>query len=101
MSTQPTQLARPLLPGGRSGRLLTASNLVFTLGSGMYLTAGVLYFTEAARLPAGQVGFGLAGLVPLVLGIVVGHLASPGRRYHSPSGTPLAGPAPLHASWKL
>jgi MFS family permease len=43
----------------------------------MYLTAGVLYFTEAAHLPAGQVGLGLlaAGLAALALGVLVGHLA--------------------------
>lgn len=47
------------------------------VGSGLYLTAGVLYFTEAVHLPAGQVGLGLgiAGLVALALGVAVGHLA--------------------------
>ncbi|MCX4766653.1 MFS transporter [Streptomyces sp. NBC_01275] len=53
------------------------SNFVYTVGSGLYLTAGVLYFTQAVRLPAGQVGVGLgiAGCVSLALGIAVGHLA--------------------------
>ncbi|NKQ28835.1 MFS transporter [Streptomyces galbus] len=66
-----------LLPDGGPQRVLAVSNFVYTLGSGLYLTAGVLYFTEAARLPAEQVGWGLAvaGLVALALGIVVGHLA--------------------------
>jgi len=56
---------------------LAASNFVYTIGSGLYLTAGVLYFTQAAHLPAGQVGLGLgiAGFVSLALGIAVGHLA--------------------------
>ncbi|MGH4032008.1 MFS transporter [Actinomycetota bacterium Odt1-20B] len=58
-------------------RTLAATNFVYTVGSGVYLTAGVLYFTEAVRLPAGQVGLGLgvAGLVSLLAGIAVGHLA--------------------------
>lgn len=47
------------------------------MGSGLFLTAGVLYFTEAIHLPAGQVGLrlGIAGLVALALGVAVGHLA--------------------------
>ncbi|MEU0007322.1 hypothetical protein ABZ079_24350 [Streptomyces sp. NPDC006314] len=50
---------------------------MFTIGSGLYLTAGVLYFTEAVDLPAGKVGLGLgiAGCVALALGIAGGHLA--------------------------
>lgn len=66
-----------LLPDAGPQRVIAASNLVYTVGSGLYLTAGVLYFTEAVRLPAAQVGWGLgiAGLVSLVLGIAVGHLA--------------------------
>ncbi|MGQ4383980.1 MFS transporter [Streptomyces sp. SAS_270] len=66
-----------LLPDPGPQRVIAASNFVYTLGSGLYLTAGVLYFTEAVHLPAGQVGLGLgiAGLVSLALGIGVGHLA--------------------------
>jgi MFS family permease len=66
-----------LLPDSGPQLVLTASNFVCTVGSGLYLTAGVLYFTEAARLSAGQVGLGLAvaGLLSLGLGIAVGHLA--------------------------
>ncbi|MEU0039068.1 MFS transporter [Streptomyces sp. NPDC006333] len=66
-----------LLPDTGPQRVLAASNLVYTIGSGLYLTAGVLYFTQAVHLPAGQVGLGLAiaGLVSLALGIAVGHLA--------------------------
>ncbi|MGH3382186.1 MAG: MFS transporter [Actinoallomurus sp.] len=58
-------------------RVIAASNLVNTVGSGLYLTAGVLYFTEAVHLPATEVGLGLgiAGLVSLAAGIAVGHLA--------------------------
>ncbi|MEV0717940.1 hypothetical protein [Asanoa sp. NPDC050611] len=73
-----------LLPASRPQRLLAASNLVYTVGSGLYLTAGVLYFTQAVHLPATQVGLGLAlaGSLSLALGIAVGHLAD----RHGPRG---------------
>jgi MFS family permease len=66
-----------LVPGRGPQRALAVSNLVYTVGSGLYLTAGVLYFTQAVRLPAGEVGLGLglAGVVALVTGILVGHVA--------------------------
>ncbi|MFJ7965471.1 MFS transporter [Streptomyces sp. NPDC096324] len=66
-----------LVPNAGPQRVLAVSNFVYTVGSGLYLTAGVLYFTEAVHLPAGQVGLGLgtAGLVALALGVTVGHLA--------------------------
>ncbi|GGU71556.1 MFS transporter [Streptomyces litmocidini] len=65
------------LPDTRPQRVLAASNFVNAVGSGLFLTAGVLYFTQAVRLPAATVGFGLgvAGLFSLVVGIAVGHLA--------------------------
>ncbi|MFF3336823.1 MFS transporter [Streptomyces sp. NPDC002888] len=66
-----------LMPDTGPQRVIAASNFVYTVGSGLYLTAGVLYFTQAVHLPAGQVGLGLgiAGVVSLVMGITVGHLA--------------------------
>ncbi|MGX1541338.1 MFS transporter [Streptomyces adustus] len=66
-----------LMPDTRPQRVLAASNFVYTVGSGLHLTAGVLYFTEAVHLPAARVGLGLgvAGLLALVLGVTVGHLA--------------------------
>jgi MFS family permease len=66
-----------LIPDTRPQRVLAASNFVYTMGSGLYLTAGVLYFTQAVHLPAGTVGLGLglAGVVALALGVGVGHLA--------------------------
>ncbi|MGW6486185.1 MFS transporter [Streptomyces sp. NPDC055056] len=66
-----------LLPDTRPQRILAASNFVYTVGSGLYLTAGVLYFTQAVHLPASQVGLGLgiAGLLALAAGIAAGHLA--------------------------
>ncbi|MFF1679633.1 MFS transporter [Streptomyces sp. NPDC058256] len=66
-----------LLPDAGPQRVLAASNFVYTIGSGLYLTAGVLYFTQSVHLPAAQVGLGLgiAGFVSLALGIGAGHLA--------------------------
>ncbi|WP_067142336.1 MFS transporter [Microtetraspora malaysiensis] len=66
-----------LMPDAGPQRVIAASNFVYTVGSGLYLTAGVLYFTQAVRLPAAQVGLGLgiAGVVSLAAGIAVGHLA--------------------------
>ncbi|MFG2003074.1 MFS transporter [Spirillospora sp. NPDC048911] len=66
-----------LLPDAGPQRVIAASNFVYTVGSGLYLTAGVLYFTQAVHLPASQVGLGLgiAGFVALAVGIAVGHLA--------------------------
>ena len=66
-----------LLPDAGPQRILAASNFVYTIGSGLYLTAGVLYFTQAVHLPAALVGLGLgiAGFVSLALGIGAGHLA--------------------------
>lgn len=66
-----------LMPPAGPQRVIAASNFVYTVGSGLYLTAGVLYFTQAVRLPAGQVGAGLgiAGVVSLAVGIAAGHLA--------------------------
>ncbi|WP_327088645.1 MFS transporter [Nonomuraea sp. NBC_01738] len=68
---------RHLMPEAGPQRVLAASNFVYTVGSGLYLTAGVLYFTQAVHLPAGQVGIGLAvaGVASLAVGIGVGHLA--------------------------
>lgn len=65
------------LPDTRPRRALAASNFVNAVGSGLFLTAGVLYFTQAVRLPAATVGLGLgiAGLLSLAVGIAVGHLA--------------------------
>ncbi|MET9530342.1 MULTISPECIES: MFS transporter [unclassified Streptomyces] len=66
-----------LLPDAGPQRVLVVSNFVYTVGSGLYLTAGVLYFTQAVRLRPDQVGLGLAiaGCVSLALGIAIGHLA--------------------------
>lgn len=66
-----------LLPKRGPARLLTVATLLTMIGYGIYVTAGVLYFTRAVHLPAAQVGIGLtvAGAVSLAAGMPVGHLA--------------------------
>ncbi|MFE5935421.1 MFS transporter [Streptomyces sp. NPDC056470] len=68
---------RLFMPDTRPQRVIAASNFVNTVGSGLYLTAGVLYFTQAERLSAGQVGLGLgvAGFASLAVGIAAGRSA--------------------------
>ena len=78
LSASPRRWAARVLPkGGRPARLFALAILVCTTAYGVYLTAGVLYFTRAVHLPAGQVGVGLtvAGAVSLAAGIPFGHLA--------------------------
>jgi hypothetical protein len=66
-----------LVPEGTPRRLLAAATLLTMLGYGIYLTAGVLYFTQGLHLPAGEVGLGMsaAGAVALAAGIPLGHVA--------------------------
>ncbi|MGW3044443.1 MFS transporter [Kitasatospora sp. NPDC001159] len=66
-----------LRPDRGPRRVLAVATLVYTVGYGIYLTAGVLYFTRVVDLPASQVGIGLsvAGGVSLAVGVPVGHLA--------------------------
>ena len=69
--------ARVLPQGGRPARLLAFATLLSQTGYGVYLTAGVLYFTRAVHLPAVEVGVGLtvAGAAALAAGVPFGHLA--------------------------
>ncbi|EST36677.1 hypothetical protein [Streptomyces roseochromogenus] len=59
-----------MMPDTKPQRVLAASSFIYTVGSGLHLTAGVLYFTGAVHLPANQVGLGIgiADLVALALG---------------------------------
>jgi MFS family permease len=56
---------------------MAVGTFVNTIGNGMYMTVMVMYFTRSVGLPASQVGLGftVAGLVGLVAGVPVGHLA--------------------------
>jgi MFS family permease len=81
--TRPPEADKPprrrtkLLPDGRPRRLLAGVTLVNMIGYGIYLTAGVLYFTRVVHLPAAEVGAGLSigGGLSLIAGIPIGHLA--------------------------
>lgn len=66
-----------LLPETGPQRVFAATTLINSVSSGIHLTAGVLYFTQAVHLPAAQVGLGLgiAGFISLAVGIGAGHLA--------------------------
>jgi len=70
-------LGSRFLPDPGPQRTIAAATLVNTIGNGVYLTAGVLYFTRVLRLPASEVGLGLsvAGAVALLAGVPGGHLA--------------------------
>ncbi|MFI2615965.1 MFS transporter [Streptomyces sp. NPDC018584] len=65
------------LPPTRPQRILVGFIAVDSFGSGLYLTAGLLYLTRSLGLPAAQVGLALsvAGLIALPSGMVVGKLA--------------------------
>ncbi|KIZ14374.1 hypothetical protein SNA_35335 [Streptomyces natalensis ATCC 27448] len=75
-----------MLPGPGAPRLLTASWLIKTVGSGLYLPTSVLFFTRVAGLSTGRVAFGLslAGLISLAGAVPLGGLADrygPRRTY--------------------
>lgn len=69
-------LAALLQPAGPR-RVLAAVTLISAIGKGIFLTTGVLYFSQIVRIPAVQVGLGLSlsGIIALVLGVPAGHLA--------------------------
>ncbi|OEJ24561.1 hypothetical protein AR457_08480 [Streptomyces agglomeratus] len=66
-----------LLPEPGPGRLLVLCTAVASLGNGLYVTGGAVYFVRVVGLSPAQVGIGLsvAGMVALVLGVPVGYLA--------------------------
>ncbi|WP_051722731.1 MFS transporter [Streptomyces albus] len=66
-----------LLPEPGPGRLLVLCTAVASLGNGLYVTGGAVYFVRVVGLSPGQVGIGLsvAGVIALVLGVPVGSLA--------------------------
>ncbi|MFF5181034.1 MFS transporter [Micromonospora sp. NPDC000316] len=70
------QAVSPLPPPGRL-RTLSLATLANTVGSGLWLTGGVLYLTRDVGLSAVQVGTGLsvAGLVGLTASVPLGGLA--------------------------
>jgi len=74
--TQVSRLAKLLPPAG-PGRRLVLCTAIASLGNGLYLTGGVVYFVRVVGLSSGQVGLALsaAGVASLILGIPVGHVA--------------------------
>ncbi|CAM5278071.1 MFS transporter [Streptomyces spiroverticillatus] len=72
-----TPLLSKLLPEPGPGRLLVLCTAVASLGNGLYMTGGAVYFVRVVNLTPGQVGIGLsaAGVIALLLGVPIGYLA--------------------------
>jgi MFS transporter len=66
-----------VLPAAGPARRLASVTLAATVGKGIFLTAGVLFFNRAVHIPVVRVGLGLsvAGVISLLVGVVAGHLA--------------------------
>lgn len=62
-------------PGAR--RRLGLGTGIYNIGTGMFMTSSVLYFTEGLKLSVSEVGLWLAvaGLIGLFAGVPMGHLA--------------------------
>lgn len=62
-------------PGAR--RRLGLATGIYNIGTGMFFTVSVLYFTEGLGLSVAEVGLWLAvaGLIGLFGGVPMGHLA--------------------------
>jgi MFS family permease len=65
------------MPEPGAGRLLYWATLVNAAGTGMYVASSAIFFVNYVGMPAGQVGLGLSigGLIGLLSGFPVGHLA--------------------------
>ncbi|MER6346516.1 MFS transporter [Streptomyces sp. NPDC001595] len=72
-----SRLFSRLLPDPGPGRVLVLCTAMASLGNGLYITGGTVYFVHVVGLSAGQVGIGmsLAGILALVLGMPAGQLA--------------------------
>ncbi|MEU0519517.1 MFS transporter [Streptosporangium sp. NPDC006007] len=70
-------LAHRLLPDRGPRRTLATSIFVDALGSGMFMSSSVLYFTRVVHLPMSEVAFGLfaGAMVGLVAGVLGGKVA--------------------------
>jgi len=66
-----------LLPEPGPGRILFWATLINAAGTGLYLTSSALFFVRCLGVSANRVGVGLttAGLIGLLAGVPVGHLA--------------------------
>lgn len=72
-----SRLISRLLPDPGAGRVLVLCTAVASLGNGLYVTGGAVYFVHVVGLSPGQVGIGmsLAGILALALGMPAGQLA--------------------------
>ncbi|MGB2569535.1 MFS transporter [Micromonospora citrea] len=70
-------IRRGLVPPTRSQRVLALATFVNMVGSGVFMVASALFFTRSVGLSVTQVGLGMgiAGVVGLLAGVPVGHLA--------------------------
>ncbi|MCX4445142.1 MFS transporter [Streptomyces sp. NPDC087866] len=77
MSGPISRLTSRLLPDPGPGRLLVLCTAVASLGNGLYVTGGAVYFVHVVGLSPGQVGIGmsLAGVLALFTGVPAGQLA--------------------------
>ncbi|MEV0648608.1 MFS transporter [Phytomonospora sp. NPDC050363] len=72
-----TPRLRALLPEPGAPRVFAINQLIDSTGTGLWLTASVVFFINSVGLPAGQVGAGIAvaGLAGFLAGPLVGTLA--------------------------
>lgn len=66
-----------LIPPGAAARVLTLNAFVGSIGTGLFLTGSVLYYTRIVHLSVTQVGIGLsaAGLIGMVASVLIGGLS--------------------------
>src|SRR4051812_50115761 len=66
-----------LVPERGARRRLGLATGIYNIGTGMFMTVSVLYFTEGLGLSVTEVGLWLAvaGLIGLFAGVPMGHLA--------------------------
>ena len=76
-SSRAARLARSAIPEVGPLRTLAKSTLANTIGSGLFFTIEVIYFTRSVGLSAHLValGLGLSALAGIVVSVPVGHLA--------------------------
>ncbi|WP_228120309.1 MFS transporter [Streptomyces fagopyri] len=70
-------MANPITPARGPARSLTSATLFMTMGNGAFMTCSALYFTKVIGFTPARLGLGLsiAGLVGLLAGVPLGHLA--------------------------
>jgi len=71
------RIREELIPDRGPQRIFGLATLINTFGNGLVVTAMTIYFTRVVHLSTEQVGVGLtvAGLVGLLAGVPMGHLA--------------------------